>query len=85
MGSVDFTKRLLRFAWHVTSIAWLGLAAVLALLALPGAATAPRIGLAIGICFLVQGAVALVASRGRHLSWVAFLVIGVLAIAATRG
>ena len=28
-GSDDFTKRTLRFAWHVTSIAWLGFAALL--------------------------------------------------------
>ena len=26
-GSADFTRRTLRFAWHVTSVAWLGLAA----------------------------------------------------------
>ena len=25
-GGVDFTKRTLRFAWHLTSIAWVGLA-----------------------------------------------------------
>jgi len=25
-GGVEFTKKTLRFAWHITSIAWLGLA-----------------------------------------------------------
>ena len=27
-GSDDFTKRTLRFAWHLTSVVWLGVAAV---------------------------------------------------------
>lgn len=84
LGSAEFTKRTLRFAWHVTTIAWLGLAAVLLLIAQPQLSRAD-IGLAVGLCFLVQFAVALVGSRGRHLSWIAFLVIGGLAIAATRG
>jgi hypothetical protein len=84
LGSTEFTLRTLRFAWHVTTIAWLGLAAVLLLIAQAPVSRAD-VGLAIGLCFLVQFAVSLVASRGRHLSWIAFLVIGGLAIAATRG
>lgn len=28
-GSETYTKRVLRFAWHITSIAWIGLAAAL--------------------------------------------------------
>lgn len=83
-GSVEFTTRTLRFAWHVTSIAWLGLGAVLLILARPPVSTA-ALGLAVGVTFLVQFLVALVGSRGRHYSWLAFLVIGVLAIVATRG
>ncbi|MEZ8826965.1 hypothetical protein AB6E04_21655 [Vibrio amylolyticus] len=27
-GSDDFTKRTLRFAWHLTSVAWLGFACI---------------------------------------------------------
>lgn len=83
-GSADFTRRTLRFAWHVTSVAWLGLAAVLVVLARPPI-SANALGLAVGLAFLVQGVVALVGSRGRHLSWPAFLAVGVLAILATRG
>ena len=84
LGSAEFTKRTLRFAWHVTTIAWLGLAAVLLLVAQPELSRS-AIGAAVGLCFLAQFALALVGSRGRHLSWLAFLAIGVLAIAATRG
>ncbi len=83
-GSAEFTRRTLRFAWHVTSVAWLGLAGVLVVLARPPI-SAGALGLAVGLAFLVQGVMALVGSRGRHLSWPVFLAIGLLAIFATRG
>lgn len=83
-GSAEFTRRTLRFAWHVTSVAWLGLAAVLVLLARPPL-SARSLGLAVGLAFLVQGVIALAGSRGRHLSWPIFLAVGILAIFATRG
>ena len=34
-GNDSFTKRTLRFAWHLTSIAWLGLAGILVVLIQP--------------------------------------------------
>ncbi len=82
-GGTEFTRRTLRFAWHITSIAWLGLAAVLVVLAHPPA-SAGTLGLVVGCTFLGHGVVALVGSRGRHLSWPVFLAIGFLAICATR-
>jgi DUF1680 family protein len=78
-GSDWLTRRTLRFAWHLTSIAWLGLAALLALLPSfggPGAAAAGRV---IALTFLVTGLVTALASRGRHLAWVVFLAIAALA------
>ncbi|TIH06236.1 hypothetical protein [Pseudomonas leptonychotis] len=82
-GSTEFTTRTLRFAWHLTSIAWLGLASVLVLLAHPP--IQPRIiGLVIGIIFLAHFAIALAGSKGKHLSWPVFLIIGALAIYATN-
>jgi hypothetical protein len=83
-GNPRATARVLRLAWHVTSLAWLGLAAVLVLLARP-VVSVQAIGLAIGATFLAHFAIALVGSRGRHLSWPLFLAIGVLAIWATHG
>jgi len=82
-GSAEFTKRTLRFAWHVTSVAWLGFAAILVLLAHPTTASS-TIGLIVGCTFLAHFAVALAGSRGRHLSWPVFLAIGIIAIYATR-
>jgi hypothetical protein len=35
LGNAEFTMHTLRFAWHLTSIAWLGLASLLILLAHP--------------------------------------------------
>jgi hypothetical protein len=83
LGSAAFTARTLRFAWHITSIAWLGLAAVLVVLAQPPASSG-ALGLVVGCTFLAHGVVALLASRGRHLSWPVFLAIGILSIYATR-
>ena len=83
-GSDWFTKRTLRFAWHLTSVAWLGFAAILCLAARPELGRS-AVGLVIGVTFLVHFAIALVASKGRHLSWPVFLAIGLLAIYATRG
>ncbi len=82
-GSAEFTIRTLRFAWHLTSVAWFGLAGVLLLAAHPP--TTPQdIGLVVGVTFLAHGVIALGASRGRHYSWVVFLTIGVISILATR-
>ena len=82
-GSEEFTAQTLRFAWHITSIAWLGLAAVLLASTRPPV-TPSALGMIVGITFLVHFLVALLGSRGQHLSWLVFLVIGALAIYATR-
>jgi hypothetical protein len=81
-GSTEFTTRTLRFAWHVTSVAWLGFAAILVVLANPPVDPS-TLGLIIGSTFFVHFAVALIGSRGRHLSWPVFLAVGVIAIVAT--
>ncbi|WP_342119357.1 hypothetical protein [Pseudoduganella sp. OTU4001] len=77
-GSSDYTRRILRFAWHLTTVAWLGLAGVLLLLAHPPAN--PRtIALVVALTFLVHGATSLVGARGKHYSWIPFLGVGLLA------
>ena len=81
-GSTEFTIRTLRFAWHITSVAWWGFAAILIHLAHPPL-TPGILGLIIGVTFIVHAVIALIGSRGKHLSWPIFLAIGVLAIYAT--
>lgn len=78
-GSDWFTKRTLRFAWHLTTIAWWGLGAVLWVLAGDGPAEEAAILKVIAVTFLGSAAVTAFASRGRHLAWPVFLAIGVLA------
>lgn len=82
-GSADFTARTLRFAWHLTSVAWLGFAAVLVWMAQPRASLS-TLGLVIGSTFLLHFAIALIGSRARHFSWPVFLAISVLVIYATN-
>ena len=77
LGGTTFTKRTLRFAWHLTSVAWLGFAALLA--SQPPAPRAPALQLRIiAVTFAVSGLVALLGSRGRHLAWVAFFLVAAL-------
>lgn len=81
LGSDDFTKRTLRFAWHVTSVAWLGFAGIIVLLAQPElnkALVAQVIAVTFGIHFLV----ALLGSKGKHLSWVLFGTVCALVLIA---
>ena len=78
-----FAFRVMRLAWHITSIAWFGFAALLVLIAYPPV-TAEGVGTAIGIVFLVHGAASLILARARHLSWLLFLAVGALTIYAVR-
>jgi hypothetical protein len=71
-GSDLFTRRTLRFAWHITTIAWWGAAATL--WALAGGSARGGI-LAVSATFAVSAAVALIGSRGRHLAWLVFAII----------
>lgn len=70
-GGTDFTRRTLRFAWHITSIAWLGIAALLLAIA-QGRVDVSTIGSIITATFVAHGLLSLVGSRGRHVSWIVF-------------
>jgi hypothetical protein len=79
LGSDLFTRRTLRFAWHLTTIAWWGFAAQMLVLSFPITLPASRsILMCISLVFAASGAVSGVVSRGKHLSWIVFLAISVL-------
>jgi len=79
LGSTEFTKNTLRFAWHITTLAWFGIAAILLYFA--KVQPMPRaIGLIIGTTFIIHGVIALAGSRGRHLSWPVFFIIGLASL-----
>ncbi len=78
-GGVEFTRRTLRFAWHVTTLAWWGYAALLVVMA-RGPLSLDTAAIVIAATFLCTAGVTLVASRGRHLAWLVFAAIGGLVL-----
>ena len=76
-----FSRGVLRFAWHLTTVAWWGFAAILVVLAQTPVTGQGRIVLmAIALMFAMTGMIALIASRGRHLAWPVFMAIAGLAL-----
>ncbi len=76
-----FARRTLRFAWHLTTIAWWGFAAILLGLSLSPAASSARIVLSVvAATFFATGLATLASSRGRHLAWPVFLAIAGLSL-----
>lgn len=67
-------RAVVRVAWHLTSLSWLGLAA--AYLLAPGSA------LAVGLTLALSGGLTLVATRGAHFAWAVFFT-GALGVAST--
>jgi hypothetical protein len=78
-GGTEFTIRTLRFAWHLTTIAWWGAAGLFCYMARDRLTPASVAGVLAGV-FLTSAVVTLVASRGRHFAWPIFLIIGVIAL-----
>ena len=78
-GSDTFTKQTLRFAWHLTTIAWIGLASVILIeVVVPSSEQLSTILKAISITFFISSVVTLAASKGRHFAWIVFLSISLL-------
>ncbi len=73
-GSDAFTRRTLRFAWHLTTVAWCGFAALMLLLA-QNALTFHGVTRVIALTFLATSVVTFIGSRGRHFAWPVFLFI----------
>jgi hypothetical protein len=74
-GSDWFTKRILRFAWHLTTIAWWGFAAILYFLYNPSENVRSEILITIAMVFTISGVVSFCFSHGKHLSWLFFFSI----------
>lgn len=84
LGSTDFTKQTLRFAWHITTVAWLGIAA-LVLAASRGQLDAQAALRIIGYTAFASGLLPLAFTRGKHLSWMVMFAIGGLVLQASAG
>jgi hypothetical protein len=77
------SRRILRLAWHVTSLGWIAQAGILLIVAMMPAESQGRaiVGV-IGASFLLMAAVSIIISRGRHVGWPALAAVGVAALAA---
>ncbi len=62
-GSTDFTMRTLRYAWHLTTLAWLGFAAILVLMA-HSPLDLKTLGSVVGCTFIAHFALAVTGSGG---------------------
>lgn len=68
------TKNILRFAWHITTVAWWGMAA--AILDMKGADGKNLLSMyAFIITFAVTGAMILAWTKGKHAAWIVFFAI----------
>ena len=83
-GSMDYTKAVLRWAWHLTSLAWVGFAGILIALTQIPLDARPMIGIVLAGCLGLSAIIAFVATRGRHLAWVFFLLSTVCALLGIR-
>ncbi len=78
-GDQEFTKRTLRFAWHITTVAWIGLAALL-VHAGRGDLTVQGTLRIIGVTAIISGLLPIIFTRGRHLAWIVLFAIGGIAL-----
>ena len=78
-GSDRATKSVMRFAWHLTSVAWWGFAAVLVALASPAANRMEIVAKVIAVTFAIHALITAGSSRGRHYAWIIFGAIAALA------
>jgi len=81
LGSTAFTLGTLRFVWHLTTLAW-GALAFLVYSAGQGSISTDLILTVIGFASLGSAALPLYFTRGKHLSWLVFLVVGALLLTA---
>tara|TARA_B110000003_G_C16332595_1_gene411456 strand:- start:27 stop:404 length:378 start_codon:yes stop_codon:yes gene_type:complete len=75
LGSDWFTKRVIRFAWHLTTVAWWGFAGILFILSSPGEYIQKQILIVIAVVFLVSGMLSALFTKGKHISWITFWLI----------
>ena len=82
LGSDWFTKRTLRFAWHLTTIAWWGFAAILFIFASPSQNIQKEVLFVTGSVFLISGIISAGFTKGKHISWVVFWAIAAISFYA---
>ena len=77
LGSSRFMRRTVWFAWHLTTVLMWGMAALLLNMSL-GISSFVSARAIVGWVFVACAVLSLVATRGKHFSWVIFGIIAVL-------
>lgn len=75
-------RMVLRFAWHLTTLTWVILAAILVATVVAADQIGQVARLGVGSSFLAVGLFDMVASKGKHIGWPLLLLVGILALAA---
>ncbi len=77
-------KRIVRLAWHLTSLVWCGCAVVLAYIAFVEASESIiAVVRILSVVFLLHSVLSLAIARGRHASWLGFLIVSVFSYLGT--
>ncbi len=77
-------RRIVRLAWHLTSVTWCGIAAALAYVSFAEQTESLLVVVRIlGLTFLLHTVLSLVIARGKHPSWHLFLIVSVCCFLAT--
>jgi hypothetical protein len=75
-GSQRGMRKIVRFAWHITSAYFIAVAAILFYF---GRTTGdPTVIKIISMTNFICAVITIIVSRGRHYAWVVFLVVGLL-------
>ncbi len=77
-GGTAFTVGTLRFAWHTTTVVWWGVGLLLAMAAAGPVGRPEALQVLAGTAAL-SALLPIVFTRGRHLSWLVFVAVAVLA------
>lgn len=77
-GGSYFTKRTLRFAWHLTTLAWWGFGYLLLHFSVNNESNDQTILYTICTVFFVSGVLSFGFTKGKHLSWLVFWSISAL-------
>ena len=78
-GSDTFTRHTLRFAWHLTTVVWYGIAVLLYWMAgVQRPLSIAAVGAVVSATAFASAVVAFIGSRARHPAWVVFLAVAAL-------
>src|SRR5688572_8756408 len=79
-GSDEFTRHTLRFAWHLTTVVWLGVALLLLVMAQAGeqGLSLRSLGVVVTVTAGASAVVTFIGSRTRHPASYVFLAVAVL-------